>query len=61
VVSHEILPTFTKQVAGWLNKLLTSESFHFRKNYDGQTVPTDNIPAALVFRKDPNGDKAHTM
>ncbi|CAG9950713.1 unnamed protein product [Clonostachys rosea f. rosea IK726] len=31
------------------------------KNYDGQTVPTDNIPAALVFRKDPNGDKAHTI
>jgi hypothetical protein len=31
------------------------------KNYNNETVDTDNIPAALVFRKDVSGPDAHTM
>ncbi|KPM45320.1 hypothetical protein AK830_g1189 [Neonectria ditissima] len=31
------------------------------KNYDPDTVDTDNIPAALVFRKDSDGGENHTI
>ncbi|KAK7429923.1 hypothetical protein QQZ08_003545 [Neonectria magnoliae] len=31
------------------------------KNYDPDTVKTDNIPAALVFRKNSDGSENHTI
>ncbi|KAF7548738.1 hypothetical protein G7Z17_g6862 [Cylindrodendrum hubeiense] len=31
------------------------------KNYDSETVDTDNIPAALVFRKNSGDDENHTI